>query len=191
MPSHATRAIAAIRRAGIAHSLHDYDLPERTGRERDRRPAYGLEAAAAIGVDPERLFKTLVVLVDGDPWLVMVPAAHELDLGALAAALGGRRAEMADPALATRLTGYQVGGISPIGTRRPLPLAIDETAILFDRIVCSAGRRGLQVELAPGELVKLTRALLLPIGRPRAGDPATRAGGDGEPRVPSRPGPLR
>jgi Cys-tRNA(Pro)/Cys-tRNA(Cys) deacylase len=167
MPSVGTRAVEAVRQSGVAYVLHEYELPEKAGRERDARPAYGLETAAVLGVDPGRIFKTLVVLVDGAPWLAMVPAARELDLGALAAVAGGRRAELADAAAAEKLTGYQVGGISPLGTRRTLPVALDEEAILFDTILCSAGRRGLQVELAPDDLARLTGARLAAIARGR------------------------
>lgn len=156
-----------VRQAGVAHSLHEYELPERTGRERDLRPSYGLDTAAALGVDPERLLKTLVAMVDGAPVLAMVPVAMELDLGALAAAVKGRRAEMADAVAAEKLTGYQVGGISPLGTRRTLPVVLDETAVLYDTVLCSAGRRGLQLELTPGDLIRLTDARLAEISRPR------------------------
>jgi len=165
MPGLGTRAVELVRRAGVPHVLHEYTLPERTGRERDGRPSYGLDTAAVLGVDPERLFKTLVVTLDGEPAVAIVPVAHELDLGALATALGGRRAEMADPTEAERLTGYQVGGISPLGMRRTLPTVLDETAVLFDTILFSAGRRGLQLELAPDDLVRLTGARLAAIGR--------------------------
>lgn len=167
MPSVGTRAVETVRQSGVSHVLHEYELPEKTGRERDARPAYGLETAAVLGVDPERLFKTLVVLVDGSPWLAMVPVSRELDLGAFAVVAGGRRAELADPVVAEKLTGYQVGGISPLGTRRALPVALDEEAILHDAILCSAGRRGLQVELAPDDLVRLTGARLAAIARER------------------------
>jgi Cys-tRNA(Pro)/Cys-tRNA(Cys) deacylase len=167
MPGAGTRAVDAVRAAGVAHALHEYELPERTGRERDTRPSYGLDTAAALDVEPERLLKTLVALVDGSPVLAMVPVAAELDLGALAAAVRGRRAEMADPAQAEKLTGYQVGGISPLGVRRALPLVLDETAVLFDTVLCSAGRRGLQLELSPDDLIRLTNAQLAEIGRAR------------------------
>ncbi len=167
MPSVGTRAVEAVRQSGVPHALHEYELPEKAGRERDARPAYGLETATVLGVDPERLFKTLVVLVDGTPWLAMVPVSRELDLGALAAVAGGRRAVLADPAVAEKLTGYQVGGISPLGTRRALPVVLDEEAVLFGSILCSAGRRGLQVELAPDDLVRLTDARLAAIARER------------------------
>jgi Cys-tRNA(Pro)/Cys-tRNA(Cys) deacylase len=159
--------VEAVRAAGVRHTLHEYDHPARTGRERDARPSYGLETAAALGIEPERLLKTLVTLVDGAPVLAMVPVATELDLGALAAVIGGRRAEMADPVQAEKLTGYQVGGISPLGSRRTLQVVVDETVVLFDTVLCSAGRRGLQLELAPADLVRLTRATLANIGRAR------------------------
>ena len=114
-----------------------------------------------------RILKTLVVLVYDDPWLAMAAHRVDLDLGALAALAGGRRAQLADPAAAEKLTGYQLGGISPLGTRRVLRTAIDETAILFETVLCSAGRRGLQVELAPGDLARLTDATFGAIGRER------------------------
>ena len=156
-----------VRQAGVAHILHEYELPERAGRDRGLRPSYGLDTAAALGVDPERLLKTLVVMVDGMPVLAMVPVASDADLGALAAAVNGRRAEMADPAAAEKLTGYQVGGISPLGTRRRLPVVLDDSAVLYDTVLCSAGRRGLQLELTPGDLIRLTGAQLAEISRPR------------------------
>ena len=116
---------------------------------RHERPSYGLDAAAALGVDPRRIFKTLVAAVDGDLAVAIVPVAGELDLKSLADALGGRRAELADPAAAERATGYVVGGISPIGQRRRLPTVLDASAAAFETILVSAGRRGLQVEIAP------------------------------------------
>src|SRR5512146_360831 len=113
-----TRATDLVRRSGIEHRLHAYAPSPRRGRERDARPSYGREAASALGIDPGRIFKTLVASVDGRLVLAVVPVDRELDLKALADALGGRRAEMADPGAAQRATGYVIGGISPIGTRR-------------------------------------------------------------------------
>jgi Cys-tRNA(Pro)/Cys-tRNA(Cys) deacylase len=160
-----TRAIAELRRGGITHTVHEYEPPTATVAGRHERPSYGLDAAAALGVDPRRIFKTLVAAVDGNLVVAIVPVAGELDLKALADALGGRRAEMADPAAAERATGYVVGGISPIGQRRRLPTVLDASAAAFETILVSAGRRGLQVELAPGDLVHVTSAISAPIAR--------------------------
>jgi len=159
-----TRAIAELRRSGIAHTVREY-APAATAPGRHERPGYGLDAAAALGVDPRRIFKTLVAAVDGSFAVAIVPVAGELDLKALADALGGRRAEMADPGAAERATGYVVGGISPIGQRRRLPTVLDPSAAGFETILVSAGRRGLQVELAPGDLVRVTSAISAPIAR--------------------------
>ena len=160
-----TRALDEIRRAGLPHTVHEYEAPEPAGRARDARPSYGLDAAAALGVDPERIHKTLVAAVDGQLSVAVVPVSSELDLKALAAALGGRRAEMADPAAAERATGYVRGGISPIGQRRRLPTVVDAAALAWPTIFVSAGRRGLQVELAPSDLVRLTAATVAEIAR--------------------------
>lgn len=130
-------------------------------------PSYGLEAAEALGVAPERVFKTLLARVDGRLVVAVVPVSGSLDLKALAAAAGGKRAEMAEPAEAERATGYVVGGISPLGQRRALPTIVDSTAADHDEVLVSAGRRGLDVALAPADLVRLTRATLAPIGRDR------------------------
>src|SRR5689334_20614034 len=161
-----TRAIARLRAARIAHAVHEYEIPAAAAvGGRAARPSYGVDAAEALGVDPHRIFKTLVATVDGRLAVAVVPVAGELDLKALADALGGRRAEMADPAAAERATGYVVGGISPIGQRRRLPTVVDESAAGHVAILVSAGRRGLQVELAPADLVKVTSAVLAPIAR--------------------------
>lgn len=161
-----TRAIAELRRAGVAHTVHEYDAPSGAASGHDRR-GYGLEAAAALGIDPRRIFKTLIASVDGRLAAAIVPVAGELDLKALAGAIGGRRAEMADPAAAERATGYVVGGISPLGQRRPLPTVLDASAGDQPTILVSAGRRGLQVELAPADLARVASATLAPIGRAR------------------------
>lgn len=160
-----TRALEALRRGRIEHRVHDYETPERHGRERDARPSFGLDAAAALGISPERIFKTLVASVDGGLVLAVVPVAGELDLKRLAAAVGGRRADMAEPAAAERATGYVIGGISPIGTRRALPVVLDSTALGQTTVFVSAGRRGQQVELAPADLVRIARARVASIGR--------------------------
>ena len=160
-----TRAIEIVRRAGIEHRVHVYEPAERHGRERDARPAYGLEAAEALGVSPDRVYKTLVATVDERLVLAVVPAATELDLKRLADACGGRRAELADPAEAMRATGSVIGGISPLGSRRPLPVVVDSGATAHQTILVSAGRRGLQLELAPADLVRVSGATVAPIGR--------------------------
>ena len=165
MSARGTRATEELARAGIAHVVHAYEAPGRLGVARRERPAYGREAAAALGVNEVRIFKTLVATVDGRLALAIVPVAGELDLKALAGALDGRRADIADPAEAERATGYVIGGISPLGSRRRLPTILDESAADHETILVSAGRRGLQVELAPGELVRATGAIVAPIAR--------------------------
>jgi Cys-tRNA(Pro)/Cys-tRNA(Cys) deacylase len=160
-----TRAVAELRRAGIGHEVHEYEPPGGAGSGSGARPSYGLDAAAALGVDPHRIFKTLIATVDGRLVVAVVPVAGELDLKSLADALGGRRAEMADAAAAERATGYVVGGISPIAQRRRLPTVLDTSAASHETILVSAGRRGLQVELAPTDLVAVTAAVVAPIAR--------------------------
>jgi Cys-tRNA(Pro)/Cys-tRNA(Cys) deacylase len=120
---------------------------------------------AALGSDPRQVFKTLVARVDGGLTVAVVPVAGTLDLKALAAAAGGRRGVMADPVDAERATGYVRGGISPLGQRKALPTVVDESALGFSTVMVSAGKRGLQVELPPADLVRLTRARTAPIGR--------------------------
>lgn len=146
MAGKGTPALAAVRQAGIAHRVHEYDHDPSAS-------SYGLEAAAKLGADPARVFKTLVARVDGTPYVAVLPVEAELDLRAL-----GKRAAMAAPADAERLTGYVTGGISPLGQRRRLPTLVDESAVEFETIYVSAGRRGLELELAPHDLVRLTDA---------------------------------
>ena len=143
----ATPATEALRRAGIAFTPHEY------GPVEEAESTYGEAIAAVLGVDPARVFKTLVTVVDERPTVAVVPVTGHLSLKALARARGGKRAEMADPADAERLTGYVVGGISPFGQRRRLPVVTDRTLLLPATVFVSGGRRGLQVELAPGDLV--------------------------------------
>jgi Cys-tRNA(Pro)/Cys-tRNA(Cys) deacylase len=163
-----TPALAALAAAGTAHVVHEYEAPEPAGaRDRDARPHYGLDAAAALGVDPARIFKTLVASVDGRLVVGVVPVSGELDLKALAEAAGGRRAELAEPEAAQRATGSVVGGISPLGHRRPMPVYVDAGAAAFATIYVSGGRRGLQVELAPADLVRLAGATTARIARER------------------------
>jgi Cys-tRNA(Pro)/Cys-tRNA(Cys) deacylase len=160
-----TRAIELVRRAGMTFRVHAYAPRERHGRDRDARPAYGLEAAQALDVEPARIFKTLVAAVDGRLVLAIVPVESEVDLKRLADAIGGRKAELAEPADAERATGYVVGGISPLATRRPLPAVLDASAGEHSTIFVSAGRRGLQLELAPGDLAGLARAVVALVRR--------------------------
>jgi len=127
--------------------------------------SYGMEAAQALGFAPERVFKTLVADVDGTLTVAVVPVAGQLDLKALATAVGGKRASMADPAGAERTTGYVLGGISPLGQRKQLPTVVDDSARDFPTVLVSAGRRGLDVELGTDDLIRLTGATLAPIGR--------------------------
>jgi Cys-tRNA(Pro)/Cys-tRNA(Cys) deacylase len=153
-----TRATEALTSLRIAHTLHRY-------RHDPRHPSYGLEAAEALGVPPDRVFKTLVADVDGQLTVAVVPVGGTLDLKALAAAAGGKKAAMADPVQAERASGYVTGGIAPIGLRRPLPVVVDETALGYPTVYCSAGQRGLEIELAPADLVAAAGASTAPIAR--------------------------
>lgn len=157
MSGHGTPAIAAAERARIAFRVHEYaHQPSAT--------SYGLEAVAALGVPPERVFKTLLATVDEFRLVVaVVPVASRLNLKALALALKVKRATMADPHLAERSTGYVVGGISPLGQKKLLPTVVDAQASRFETVFVSAGRRGLEIELAPADLLRLTRATLAAI----------------------------
>lgn len=164
-PRAATPAIEIVVRAGLPHRVLEYVLPERHGRDRGARPDYGREAAAALGVDPDTVCKTLVVSADGELALAVVPVAGDLDLKAVGAALGSRRAELADPTVAERATGGVVGGISPLGSRRPLRVVVDAAVLELSLVLVSAGRRGLQLELAPADLVRLTGAIVARVRR--------------------------
>ncbi|MCO1580138.1 Cys-tRNA(Pro) deacylase [Crossiella sp. SN42] len=156
MAGRGTPATALLAKQRIAHTLHSYDHDP-------RHDSYGLEAAEALGLAPERVFKTLVAEVDGALAVGVVPVTAQLDLKALAAALGGKKAKMAVVADAERATGYVAGGISPLGQKKRLPLVLDDSANGFETIFCSAGRRGLEVELSPADLATLTKAVLAPI----------------------------
>lgn len=145
----------------IPHTVHPY-------HHAGAAAGYGPEAAAALGVPPEQVFKTLVASVDGQLTVAVVPVAGQLSLKALADAAGGKKAEMAKPDEAARVTGYVVGGISPIAQRRRLPVVVDATALDWPTVYCSAGQRGLQVQLAPADLVRATGAVVAPIARPPA-----------------------
>ncbi|MCA1220514.1 Cys-tRNA(Pro) deacylase [Streptomyces sp. 8L] len=145
--------------AGVPYTLHTYEHDPAA-------PSYGEEAAEALGVPPERVFKTLVADVDGELTVAVVPVTGQLDLKALASAVGGKRGAMADPAAAERTTGYVRGGISPLGQRRALRTVLDASATAHATVYVSAGRRGLEVELAPGALAELTSATVAPVARP-------------------------
>jgi len=154
----ATPATVALDKAGIAFTPHAY---EHDPANRD----YGNEAATALGLDPEQVFKTLLADLDGSLVVAIVPVTGKLDLKALASALGGKKAEMADPAVAQRKTGYILGGISPIGQKTAHPTVLDETAELFDTIFVSGGRRGFDIELAPADLLAITGGSIAAIAR--------------------------
>jgi len=151
-----TPATALLAKQKVAHTTHPYSVSPDS-------PNYGAEVAAALGVPAERVFKTLVTEVDGALTVAVVPVTGDLDLKALAAAAGGKRAVLADRAVAERTTGYVRGGISPLGQRKRLPTVVDATAADHETIYVSAGRRGLQVELSPRDLVRLTGATLAAI----------------------------
>ena len=160
MAGRGTPATALLGRLGIAHSVHAYPHDPRHG-------SYGTEAAALLGVAPEQVFKTMVAEVDGALTIGVVPVAGQLDLKALAAAAGGKKASMAAAAQAERATGYVTGGISPLGHRRRIPVVIDSSALGFSTVYCSAGRRGLELTLAPADLVRAAGAVVAPIAAPR------------------------
>ncbi|MFB9852552.1 Cys-tRNA(Pro) deacylase [Micromonospora andamanensis] len=151
MAGRGTPAIALLAQRKVDHRTHPYDVsPD--------EPNYGALVAAALAVTPHRVFKTLVTEVDGALTVAVVPVTGGLDLKALAAAVGGKRATLADRVVAERATGYVRGGISPLGQRRRLPTVLDVSALDHPTVYVSAGRRGLQVELAPTDLVTLTEA---------------------------------
>jgi Cys-tRNA(Pro)/Cys-tRNA(Cys) deacylase len=156
----ATPAITALVRRSIDHRVHTYEHDPAAR-------SYGQEAAEAMGVDPARVFKTLVAAVGSSLVVAVVPVAGELDLKALASAMGAKRAEMADGAVAERATGYVLGGISPLGQKRTLATVVDSSASAWATIFVSGGRRGLEIELRPGDLVEATAARVAPIGRAR------------------------
>ncbi|BAD59436.1 Cys-tRNA(Pro) deacylase [Nocardia farcinica] len=161
MAGASTPAIRTLTKAGVAHRVHSY-------KHDPRAESFGTEAvdalAADLGVEPAQIFKTLVLeLSTGTLAVAVLPVPQTLSLKAAAAALGAPKASMADRAKAERGTGYVLGGISPLGQRKALPTVIDESALRWDRVLCSAGRRGLEIELAPAELVRLTEAVTAPV----------------------------
>ncbi|RDI75081.1 hypothetical protein Gocc_0879 [Gaiella occulta] len=155
MAGRGTPALVAAERAGIAFRVHEYAHDAKA-------PSYGLEAAERLGVEPARVFKTLVVDVDGTLTIAIVPVAAQLDLKAL-----GKRAALAETRAAERATGYVTGGISPLGQRRRLPTLLDASALAFATIYVSAGRRGLELEMAPADLLALTGGQARAIAVPR------------------------
>ncbi|ATE57176.1 Cys-tRNA(Pro) deacylase [Actinosynnema pretiosum] len=155
-PATGTPATLLLSKQKVAFELHSYEHDP-------RHESYGMEAAEALGVAPERVFKTLVAEVDGKLAVGVVPVTGQLNLKALAAALGGKKAKMAEVAAAERATGYVAGGISPLGQKKRLPLVLDSSASGHATVFCSAGKRGVEVELAPAELVRLTGAVVAPI----------------------------
>ena len=145
-------------RLGIAHTVHRY-------AHDPRHPSYGQEASEALAVPPGRVFKTLIADVDGQLAVGVVPVSGSLDLKALASAVGGKKAVMADAGQAEKASGYVTGGIAPVGLRRRLPIVVDESALGFATVFCSAGQRGLEIELAPADLIAAAGASTAPIAR--------------------------
>ena len=157
-----TPATVALDRAGVEYTLHPYEHDPRAS-------SYGEEAAQALGVDPARVFKTLLASLDGRLVVGVVPVSGRLDLKALARTLGGSKAVMAEVAAAERATGYVAGGISPVGQKRRLATVVDASALDHATVLVSAGRRGLDLELAPADLVAITGAIVDRVGRLGAG----------------------
>jgi len=153
-----TPAVVAAQRAKVPYRIHEYEHDPAA-------PSYGLEAAEKLGLDPAQVFKTLVASVDRKLVVALVPVAHSLDLKALAAAVRGKRAAMADVGEAERATGYVAGGISPLGQRKRLATVVDESGRALERIYVSAGRRGVEIELAPEDLIRLCQATVAGIAR--------------------------
>ncbi len=157
-----TPAVVALDAAGIAYTIHEYERGE------DLRD-FGREAAVALGLDHDQVFKTLVVVADEELVVAIVPVSCQLSMKRVAAAVGAKKAVMCEPARAERSSGYIVGGISPIGQRRPLRTVVDESAELFDVVYVSGGRRGMDIGLAPSDLVSVLDAVVAPITAPLTG----------------------
>jgi Cys-tRNA(Pro)/Cys-tRNA(Cys) deacylase len=153
-----TPATVALTRAGVPFTLHEY-------AHDPRAESFGLEAAEALGLDPDRVYKTLMASVDGRLAVAIVPVSGQLDLKALARVLGAGKAVMADLAAAERATGYVAGGISPVGQKRAHPTVLDSTALEHQTVFVSAGRRGLDLEIAPADLLRITEAITERVGR--------------------------
>ena len=153
-----TPATVALLAAGVPFTAHTYE-------HHDTATNFGEEAAAELGLSEERVFKTLVADAQGTLVVAVVPVSRRLDLKALAAAVGARKASLADPAVAERRTGYVVGGISPMGQRTALATVVDASAASFETVFVSGGRRGFDIEIAPADLVRATGAQLLPVAR--------------------------
>jgi Cys-tRNA(Pro)/Cys-tRNA(Cys) deacylase len=153
-----TAATALLEREGIPFTVHSY-------AHDPQHESYGSEASEMLGVPADRVLKTLVASVDDRLAVGVVPVSAQLDLKALAAVLGGKKATMADAAVAERATGYVTGGISPIGQRRRLPVVVDASALEFQTVYCSGGRRGLEIELSPADLIRAASASVAPIAR--------------------------
>jgi Cys-tRNA(Pro)/Cys-tRNA(Cys) deacylase len=153
-----TPATVALLAAGVPFTAHTYE-------HHDTATNFGEEAAAELGLSEERVFKTLVADAQGTLVVAVVPVSRRLDLKALAAAVGARKASLADPAVAERRTGYVVGGISPVGQRTALATVVDASAASFETVFVSGGRRGFDIEIAPADLVRATGAQLLPVAR--------------------------
>lgn len=146
-------------------SFRTHDFAERTAAQLGA-DGYGQQAAAALGAPADQVFKTLLVLADGEPAVGVVPVSGTLSMKRIAGALHAKRAEMCQPAAAERITGYVVGGISPFGQSRRLPTVVDETCLLWDTVFVSGGRRGLDIEIAPDDLVELLDAIVAGIAGP-------------------------
>jgi Cys-tRNA(Pro)/Cys-tRNA(Cys) deacylase len=153
-----TPATVALTRAGVAFTEHAYEHDPGAS-------SYGQEAAAVLGLPAEQVLKTLLVSVDGRLVVAVVPVSGQLDLKAVAAAVGGKKAAMADPTAAERATGYVVGGISPVGQKRAHPTVVDASALDHPTVYVSGGRRGLDLGLAPADLVRVTDATVAAVGR--------------------------
>jgi len=161
----ATPATRVLSAAGVSFRAHSFTADDRSRPSTAARLSFGEEAALALGVAAERVYKTLVADIDSQLWVAVVPVTAQLDLKALAGAAGGKRAVMADPAQAERSSGYVVGGISPLGQRKQLPTVVDSSALIHPTVYVSGGRRGLDLELAAADLVRLTSARTAPIAR--------------------------
>jgi Cys-tRNA(Pro)/Cys-tRNA(Cys) deacylase len=154
----ATLAFDVAAKAGVWHAAHHYEHDP-------ARESYGLEAAEKLGVEPARVFKTLVVATPTGLAVAVVPVEHQLDLKAMATALKVKSVSLADQAVAERTTGYVAGGISPLGQKKRLPTVVDESATAHETVHVSGGKRGLEIELSPHDLVQLTNATVAAIAR--------------------------